>query len=41
MLNARTYIVRPRIDPLNSSLSRRRILNGSSQLLVGPAASFE
>ena len=41
MLNGRTYIVRPRIEPSNSSFSLRRILNGSSQLLVGPAASFE
>ena len=41
MLNGKTYIVRPRIEPLNNSLSLRFILNGSSQLLVGPAASRE
>ena len=41
MLNGRTYIVRPRIEPSNSAFSLRRISNGSSQLLVGPAASFE
>ncbi len=41
MLNGSTNIVRPRIEPLNSSFSRRRILKGSSQLLVGPAASLE
>ena len=41
MLKGSTYIVRPRIEPPNSSFSLRRIWKGSSQLLVGPAASFE
>ena len=41
MLKASTYIVRPRMQPLNSSLSFLRISNGSIQLLVGPALSFE
>ena len=41
MLNGSTYMVRPRIEPSNSSFSLCRILNGSSQLLVGPASSFE
>ena len=41
MQNGSTYIVRPRIEPSNNSFSLRRILKGSSQLLVGPAASFE
>ncbi len=41
MLNASTYIVRPRIAPLNSPLSFLRISYGSTQLLVGPALSFE
>ena len=38
-----TYMVRPCIEPLNSSLRVPRILAGSSQLLVGPASplSFE
>ena len=40
MLNGSTYIVRPRIEPSNNSLSLRRIWKGSSQLLVGPAASL-
>src|SRR6266436_9244416 len=41
MLKGNTYIVRPRIEPLNNPLRTLRILNGSSQLLVGPAVSFE
>ena len=41
MLNGSTYMVRPRIEPPNNSLSLRRILKGSSQLFVGPAASLE
>ena len=41
MLNGSTYIVRPPIAPLNSSFSRVRISNGFSQLLVGPALSFD
>ena len=38
MENGTTYIVRPRIDPLNSSVSLPRISSGSFQLLVGPAS---
>ena len=34
-----TYIVRPRIEPRNSSVSVARISSGSTQLLVGPASS--
>ena len=34
-----TYIVRPRIAPVNRSVSSRFIRIGSSQLLVGPASS--
>ena len=41
MLKGSTYIVRPRMEPRKSSFSLRRISKGSSQLLVGPAASFE
>ena len=41
MLNGSTYIVRPCMQPLNSSLSFFRISNGFTQLLVGPAPSFE
>jgi hypothetical protein len=41
MLKGRTYIVRPRIAPLNIARSLRRISNGLTQLLVGPAASRE
>ena len=33
-----TYIVRPRIEPRNSSVSVSRISSGSRQLLVGPAS---
>ena len=36
-----TYMVRPRMQPLKSPLSFRRISKGSIQLLVGPALSFE
>ena len=39
--NGKTYIVRPAMHPSNNSLSRRRMAVGSSQLLVGPAASFD
>ena len=39
--NGITYIVRPRMDPLKSAFSFLRITKGSSQLLVGPALSFE
>ena len=41
MLNGSTYIVRPCMQPLNSSFSFLRISNGLTQLLVGPAPSFE
>ena len=34
-------MVRPRIQPLKSSLSFLRISKGLTQLLVGPAPSFE
>ena len=37
--NGTTYIVRPRIEPRNSSSSVSRISAGSRQLLVGPASS--
>src|SRR5437763_14366731 len=37
--NGTTYIVRPLIEPSNSSLSTSRISSGSRQLLVGPASS--
>src|SRR5437763_13336382 len=37
--NGTTYIVRPRIEPLNSSLSVSRISSGSRQLFVGPASA--
>ncbi len=39
--NGMTYMVRPAIEPLNRLLSFLRITNGSSQLFVGPALSFE
>ena len=41
MLNASTYIVRPRIAPSKRPFSFRRISYGSTQLFVGPALSFE
>ena len=41
MLNGSTYMVRPRMAPANNSLSLRRMPYGSTQLLVGPAASLE
>ena len=41
MENGSTYIVRPRMQPLKSALSLRRISKGSIQLLVGPALSLE
>src|SRR6478609_2515370 len=41
MLYASTYIVRPRMQPLKISLSFRRISTGLTQLLVGPALSFD
>ena len=37
--NGTTYIVRPRIEPLNSSLMVSRISAGARQLFVGPASS--
>ena len=37
--NGTTYIVRPRIEPVNTSVSSARISRGSRQLLVGPASS--
>ena len=39
MENGTTYIVRPRIEPLNSSLRTSRISAGSRQLLFGRASS--
>ena len=39
MLNGTTYIVRPRIAPLNFSVRSSAHLAGSRQLLVGPASS--
>jgi hypothetical protein len=39
MPNGTTYIVRPSIDPSNSSISARRISTGARQLLVGPASA--
>ncbi len=41
MLKGTTYIVRPRMQPLNRPLSVARISAGSTQLLVGPASSFD
>ena len=38
MLNGITYMVRPRIEPWNSSRSFGRISAGFIQLLVGPAS---
>ncbi len=34
-----TYIVRPRMQPLNSAFRVPRISSGAIQLLVGPASS--
>ena len=39
MENGTTYIVRPRMQPRNSSSSVPRISAGSRQLLVGPASA--
>src|SRR5919204_3260519 len=39
--NGTTYIVRPCMDPLKSSLSVSRISPGSRQLFVGPASSSD
>ena len=39
MLNGTTYMVRPRIEPRNSSSSLARISAGAFQLLVGPAST--
>ncbi len=39
--NGTTYMVRPRMQPLNRRSSVLRISRGSIQLLVGPASSFE
>ena len=41
MENGITYMVRPRIEPLKSAFSFLRMTKGSSQLLVGPALSFD
>src|SRR4051794_11949082 len=41
MLNGSTYMVRPFMQPLNRPFKVRRISKGLTQLLVGPAASFE
>ena len=41
MLNGSTYIVRPAMQPSNSTRSFFRISNGLTQLFVGPAASLE
>src|ERR1035441_4543592 len=41
MENGITYIVLPPIEPRKSSFSFLRMTKGSSQLLVGPASSFE
>ena len=38
--NGTTYIVRPRIDPRNSSASTSRISSGSRQLFVGPGVGL-
>jgi hypothetical protein len=37
--NGKTYMVRPRMEPRNSSVSVSRISPGSRQLFVGPASS--
>ena len=37
--NGTTYIVRPRMQPLNRSPRSSRISSGSRQLLVGPASA--
>ena len=39
MENGTTYIVRPFMEPWNSSLSCARISAGSRQLFVGPASA--
>ena len=41
MLKGSTYMVRPRMQPSKRPFSLRRISNGLTQLLVGPAASLE
>src|SRR6478609_371855 len=41
ILKASTYIVRPCMHPSKRRFSVLRISNGSTQLLVGPAASFD
>src|SRR5215469_2005737 len=41
MLNGSTNIVRPAIEPLNKSFSFAFISYGFTQLLVGPALSFD
>ncbi len=38
MQNGTTYMVRPRMAPLNRPLMVARISAGSAQLLVGPAS---
>ncbi len=40
MLNGITYMVRPRIAPSNSLVSRAFISAGASQLLFGPASDW-
>ncbi len=39
MLKGMTYMVRPRMQPRNTSCSVARISAGGAQLLVGPASS--
>jgi hypothetical protein len=39
--NGITYIVRPRIEPRKTSFRVFRMTNGSAQLFVGPAFSFD
>src|SRR6185312_1857837 len=41
MLKGKTYIARPRMQPLKRFFSVRRISKGFTQLLVGPALSFD
>src|SRR5258706_7116742 len=41
MLKGTTYIVRPRMQPLKRPPKVARISSGSTQLLVGPASSWD
>src|SRR6185312_1791883 len=41
MQKGSTYMVRPCMQPLNNAFNFRRMVYGFSQLLVGPAESFE